>query len=73
MYRDKVSPEMGGKVPESYINREEWNKLDASGLKVLSIVLALFKSNYFFCSFLRPRFWMKIENDVTVDILAFSL
>ena len=24
---------MGGKVPESYLNREEWNKLDASGLK----------------------------------------
>ena len=24
---------MGGKVPESFVNREEWNKLDASGLK----------------------------------------
>ena len=33
LYREKVQPEMGGKVPESHYHREEFNKLDAQGLK----------------------------------------
>jgi hypothetical protein len=33
LYREKVEPQMGGKVPESYYHREEFNKLDATGLK----------------------------------------
>ena len=33
LYRKEVHPEMGGKVPESHYHREEFNKLDAMGLK----------------------------------------
>ena len=33
LYREKVEPAMGGKVPESHYHREEFNKLDAAGLK----------------------------------------
>ena len=33
LYREKVDPDMGGKIPESHYHRDKFNKLDASGLK----------------------------------------